>query len=73
MTAEEIRKLYRATPFVPFTICLEDGRSFQVLQREFLAISPTGRSVIVSTPDDSFEFIDFKSVCKLEMHGPNVT
>jgi hypothetical protein len=68
MTIEELRKVHRAAPFRPFTIYLTDGRSFLVPRREFFSHSPSGRTVIVATPDDAFEIIDLLLVSNLKVH-----
>jgi hypothetical protein len=40
---EDIRELREAQPFVPFRICLTDGKSYDVPHRDFVMIA---RSVI---------------------------
>ena len=54
-----------ATP--DFTIHLADGRQLPVLHREFLAFAPSGRTVIVYQPDDSFNVVDLFLVTDLEV------
>jgi hypothetical protein len=71
MTIEQLRKVHQATPFVPFTIYLADGRSFPVRHREYLAHSPSGRTVIVSNAGDSFDIIDLLLVIDLKLHPPS--
>jgi hypothetical protein len=70
MTIEQMRRVHQATPFRPFTIYLADGRSHTVPHREFLSFSQSGRTVIVSTPDDSFDIIDLLLVTDLKVHAP---
>jgi len=67
MTIEAIRPLYEATPFRPFTIHLADGRKVAVKHREFMAAAPSGRTIIVYQPDDSFNVIDLLLVTDLEV------
>ena len=67
MTVTEIRNLYDAQPFQPFTMPLGDGRSVPVLHREFLATAPSGRTGVVYQPDNSFNIIDLLLVTDLEV------
>jgi hypothetical protein len=39
MKPEDIREMRDAEPFVPFRICLTDGRSYDVPHRDFLMIA----------------------------------
>ena len=41
MRPENIRQLRDADPFVPFRICLTDGKTYDVPHRDFLMISRT--------------------------------
>ena len=67
MTTERIRELGNAQPFQPFAIHLADGRSIPVLHREFMMLSPSGRTVVVQQPDDSLNIIDLLLVTDLEV------
>jgi len=69
MTAQEPRDLWKAEPFRPFIIHLADGRHIPVHHQEFLLTSPSGRTVIVYQPDDSFNVIDLRLVTDLEVEG----
>ncbi|MBM4027117.1 MAG: hypothetical protein FJ280_17185 [Planctomycetes bacterium] len=69
MTVTEFRTLLRAEPFREFIIHLADGRSVPVKHREFALPSPSGRTVIVYQPDDSFEIIDLLLVTSLSVNG----
>jgi NADH-quinone oxidoreductase subunit F len=53
MTVDKLRELWKAQPFQKFTIHLADGRDISVAHREFLMLSPSGRTAYVSQPDDS--------------------
>jgi hypothetical protein len=48
VTIEEIRELKRADPFRPFTLRLHDGNQVVITTPESIALSPNGKSVIVS-------------------------
>lgn len=67
MTIEQMKQLYNAAPFRPFVIHLADGRRIPVRHREFMATAPSGRTVIVYEPDDSFNIIDLLLVTSLEV------
>ena len=58
MTTEQFRNLWKAEPFRPFVIHLADGRNVPVRHAEFVLPSPSGRTIIVYQPDDSFNVID---------------
>ncbi|HEV7223309.1 MAG TPA: hypothetical protein VGN42_11455 [Pirellulales bacterium] len=66
MTIDQIRTFYDAQPFRPFEIHLADGRSIVVRSREFMASAPSGRTVIVYQPDDTWNVIDLLLVTDLE-------
>jgi hypothetical protein len=61
---------YAAEPFRPFVLHLADGREVAVPHREFLAASPSGRTIIVYQPDDSWNVIDLLLVTDLEFKPP---
>jgi len=70
MTSERVRQLWKAEPFQKFTIHLADGRQIPVMHREFLMISPSGRTANVYQPDDSLNIVDLLLVTDLEVR-PN--
>ena len=72
MTIEQLRKLHQARPFRPFTIHLADSRSVYVSHNEFLAHSPSGRTMVVYQPDESSEIIDLLLVTSLAVAGQNM-
>ena len=49
MRPEDIRELRDADPFVPFRICLADGKSYDVPHRDFVMIARTVIDIGVST------------------------
>jgi hypothetical protein len=66
MTIEQIRAAYDAQPFRPFVMHLADGRSIPVGHREFIATAPSGRTIVVYQPDDSFNVVDLLLITDLE-------
>jgi hypothetical protein len=69
MRVEELRTLYHAEPFEPFTLHLADGREIPVRHREFVALAPSGRTLTVYQPDDSFNVVDLMLVTALEVEA----
>lgn len=69
MTIEQMRQAWSAEPFQKFTIHLADGRQISVRHREFLAMSPSGRTVIVYQPDDSWNVVDLLLATDLAFGG----
>ena len=71
MTGGEIRKLFEATPFLPFRVHMTNGKSVDVPHPDFMHLSPTGRRLIVDRPDDTFHIIDVLTVTSLETLSQN--
>ncbi len=71
MTIEQLKNLHQATPFRPFTLHLADGRQVPVPHRDFLSHSPSGRTVIVYGPGESFDVIDPLVVTSLHVQEAN--
>jgi hypothetical protein len=69
MTIEQVRQLYSAAPFRPFITHLADGRAIPVNHREFMAVSPSGRTMVVYKPDDTSNIIDLLLVTDLEIRN----
>ncbi len=65
MTAEQFRATLHLQPFRPFAIRMADGRSFQVSHPDFVAQSPSGRTVIVFQPDESYSVLDLLLMTEL--------
>ncbi|MEX2142367.1 MAG: hypothetical protein WD894_24070 [Pirellulales bacterium] len=69
MTIEKVREVYRAEPFRRFVLHLADGRHIAVPHREFMAIGPTGRTVIVYDEDDAHNIIDLLLVTDIRVEN----
>lgn len=67
MTIQQLRHLHDGHPFIPFVMHLADGRHIPVLHPEFMMASPSGRTVIVYQPDDSFNIVDLLLVTDLDV------
>ena len=66
MNVEQIKAAAQVVPFRPFVLNLADGREVAVPHREFLYFFPSGRTVLVAQPDESFNIIDSLLVTDLE-------
>jgi hypothetical protein len=66
MNVEQIKAASKAEPFRPFALHLADGREIPVPHREFLYLFPSGRTIIVAQPDESFNIVDTLPVTDLE-------
>jgi hypothetical protein len=53
----DIRKLARATPFVPFTIHLADGGQLRVPTLDHIAVPPAGGRIFVFGEDERYDVI----------------
>lgn len=67
MTIDQFRKTQRAQPFRPYALKLTSGRTIPVRSPEFVAESPSGRTISVATADDAFEIIDLLLVEGIEV------
>ena len=67
MTVDQFKQVWKADPFRAFTIHLADGRDIAVSHIDFVTTSPSGRTIIVYQPDDSFNVIDLLLVTDLEV------
>jgi hypothetical protein len=71
MTSEQFRSTMRVQPFRQFTIRMADGRSFLIEHPDFIALSPSGRTVIVFDRDDSYSILDLLLMSELEVAATN--
>ncbi len=67
MTIDKLAAMHHAQPFRPFRIHMANGRHLDVKHPDFLAHTPTGRTVIVTRLDETFEVIDLLLVSSLEV------
>lgn len=70
MTIEHLRNIHQTRPFRPFTIHMADGRALDVPHSEFLSHSPTGRTIIIYHPDESFSVIDLLLINEIMVAAP---
>ena len=67
MTADQFRSTLHQSPFRQFTIRMADGRSFEVAHRDFVAMSPSGRTAIVFQADESYSVLDLLLMTELQV------
>ena len=72
MTIEQLRATREAQPFRPFTLYLAGGRSYRVPHRDYLSMSPSGRTVIIYQNDESFSILDLLLVTEIVVEGADV-
>ncbi|HEX4131415.1 MAG TPA: hypothetical protein VHZ24_15350 [Pirellulales bacterium] len=67
MTADQFRATLHQQPFRAFTIRMADGRAFNVAHRDFVALSPTGRTVIVYEDNANYSVLDLLLMRELQV------
>ncbi|MEX2170443.1 MAG: hypothetical protein WD851_14100 [Pirellulales bacterium] len=67
MTTEQFRATLHQQPFRPFTIRMADGRVFEIAHRDFVALSPSGRTTIVFQTDESYSVLDLLLMSELQV------
>jgi hypothetical protein len=72
MTKDQLQAIRDASPFSPFTIHLADGRSLRVLHRDFISVSPGGRTIIVYHTGEAFSVIDKLLITELAVDDRTV-
>jgi len=67
MNIEQLRRIIRAQPFQPFTICLADGREFRIPHPECVMISPDAtRSFGVAGRKEDYRIVNLLLVSSLD-------
>ena len=54
---EKLVQMHKAAPFRPFRIYLSDGGSLSITHPDFLAYTPSGRTVVLTNLDDTFKLL----------------
>jgi hypothetical protein len=74
MNTQELKSTIESQPFQPFRIHFGSGRSLDVPHREFVSISPSGRTAIVYTSvseqGDAFQIVDVMLIESIEFLKP---
>ena len=71
MTIDQFRATLHQQPFRPFTIRMADGRAFNVAHRDFIAYSPSGRTVIVFQSDEEYSVLDLLLMSEIRVPAAN--
>lgn len=69
MLPEVLREHLRAVPYVPFTVCTGDGRTYRVPHPDFAALSPGGRSLYLWLDEARHAVLEVFLITALE-HEP---
>ena len=56
MSADDLRNLLKASPFVPFRVYMTDGKLLDVRHPEYVHIDQRGRVAVIFESDDSESF-----------------
>jgi hypothetical protein len=67
MTTEQFKNTLYLQPFRPFTIRMAEGRNFPVAHPDFVAQSPSGRTVVVFHPDETYSVLDLLLMTELQV------
>lgn len=67
MKETTLKDVAHASPFAPFVIHLSDGRSVDVPAPDFLSINPTGRTVVVWTPEGELRIISMGMITEFSI------
>jgi hypothetical protein len=72
MRAEDLLTWIRATPFVPFRIRLNSGRTFEIRHPEMLRVGRTAANVysFAGEPADPYEQMEMISLVLIESVAP---
>ncbi len=72
MRAEDLLTWIRATPFVPFRIRLNSGRTFEIRHPEMLRVGRTAANVysFAGAPADPYEQMEMISLVLIESVAP---
>ena len=69
MSPDRIREKIHATPFVPFSVEMLGGKRVCVRAREFVILSPAGRTLIVFDNSERVEMLDVSQIKGIAEEG----
>jgi hypothetical protein len=70
VTKELIKEAVNAQPFRPFTVCMADGARYYVPERDFVTITPGGRTLIIMAAPEKVKLLDVLLVTEIEREEP---
>jgi hypothetical protein len=62
MTLDQIRAAKHVQPFRPFTIYLDDGRTYEVRHPDFIVVSPNGRAATFFDEEGGQHLLDLQHI-----------
>lgn len=71
MATDQFRSILHQQPFRRFTIRMADGRAFAVANPDFIAMSPSGGTVVVYESDENFSVLDPLLMSELQVSSAN--
>jgi hypothetical protein len=72
MSLDELRKCLGASPFVPFTLNIADGRRIPVTGRDVILVPPEkGRTVLVYQRSGEFDLLDSMLITSVSFAPPS--
>lgn len=66
MTKEVLREAVQRQPFRPFSLRMADGATYHVPARDFVSLSPNGRTVIVFGEENKLKILDAMLITEIE-------
>jgi hypothetical protein len=69
MVYSQFVEAVRATPFVPFDICVSDGRVIPVSNPEHVFLPPNKRMTVITNEKGGITFLDTLSVTELQFRA----
>jgi hypothetical protein len=69
MSADKLRNLLNALPFTPFQVHLPSGKTVTIPARDFAALSPSGRTLVVLGEKETEEVVDVMLIERVQLQG----
>jgi len=69
---EKLNELWHASPFVPFTIHLSDGRKFEIPHPDFFMLPPNSSLMVVTELSGRFHIINGRGIVSVSVQGEQV-
>ena len=70
MSVDELRKCIVASPFIPFTLNIADGRRIPVIGRDFILVPPErGRIVLVYQRNGELDILDAALIAEISFES----
>jgi len=66
MSKDTIREAISAQPFQPFTVRMADGNAYPVPARDFVSLSPNGRTLVIFGAGNKIKLLDCLLVTEIE-------